>query len=430
MNAFFDQSLPTLYLRTYSQYTDVYRAKTEFSDRVKASQATIQDLVQYILTIDISGSQHQSMGMNWIWQNPMEFVRLVGDVKQFFHDMIYLAGIRLGEIQQPTDPLSIQDDLREWFFKSYLCSTALMNLLSSDNRSFYVRCVYPCCGAADSSWISAATIVGVPAEAIAMGITCRMEFYTKDHPEAQREMRDFLDPRKFGSIDPESIWGKLIRANMLDKALLICAKILPGQTIHGLNHPWIKENLTEGQIKHVAQVAAGFMYKLSGTNTESLERELPLSERIELAKRLQPVRDGMMYAHETARFLFKIMTELPQQDQEQFWFDVVDPRLAEMASHFLYKTWRQMKIEHSFIDQHLQTWLEEDGFKLGTIEQICHPHTDTRLGIQIGRTTYVQRVDAHRYSPVMGDLVMFCPNSGVMTAHNLVGVHFIPVLKN
>jgi len=157
--------------------TDLSQLVQSNFQKIKDGQATPTDLLNFVLTISEGESElmTQSMGMNWMHQNPARLQALVGDVDAFLEEVLSIF-VQAEACGEPTDVLK----LGRWFFPIFLSSRPLMGLLSPAWRERCVREIYPHFGAPNSDWMRTAVLSGVPRASIARAILDRLERASKN----------------------------------------------------------------------------------------------------------------------------------------------------------------------------------------------------------------------------------------------------------
>lgn len=184
-------------------YDEIEKVREHFQTLVDLSSATIEDVLNHILTIDNAGHDTIpcSMGMDWIHRNPNAFREVVVNVDRFVTLVLEVANWaqkmqeRAGDRVHPTIAAGL--DLGREFFPSFIMSWRLMRLLSPTMRESFVNEFYPRWGATNNLWITAAFQTGVPRSQIASAIIERLRAVRVERGMAN-DVDDFL---RYGAGD-------------------------------------------------------------------------------------------------------------------------------------------------------------------------------------------------------------------------------------
>lgn len=469
-------------VRALSSYDDIRAKREEFQVKVADGSVTTVDLIWHILTID-DIDMPQSLGMDWIRNNPTEFAGIVGNVDAFLEEVLRLAELDLESDDTEVKAWDGLHGLRYWFLRSFIGSKDLMALLSPAWRVRYVRDIYPRIGAHTMSWISTAVLSGITRDTIATAILQRLrrveinkgvvndveDFlrYGGGHdlhaapihaalwrlelsrdgmqilrpqietdpsagfPEIERRLHVGVKPREdrilggFPEIPP---WFALSNTELAE-ALRICATKAPAQTLQILRDERVRPRLQPADEDAIVTMATQRMDTIMGVSLETLEGLLDLTDREALARQLKPVQEHYLHAP-TAQFLFRIICELsPYEARRRFWQEVIVPVLKPASAAAVYKAWRQMQLEEDDVESELRSRLDEEGYILSTIRRGSH-QGKVQWFVDVRGTRYVQDRYEHRYFPTEGDLVLFKPTSGHRLTPTVMAVTFIPVMKD
>ncbi len=232
----------------------------------------------------------------------------------------------------------------------------------------------------------------------------------------------------FAEITP---WWALSTAELVS-AMTICAGKLPGKTIAALEFVAMSRGITQEDQVKILHAATSVMTSLDGVSVDTLsKRLLPLQDRVALARRLEaPAASYHWIVKPTAQFLFRIVCDLPREEREAFWVEVVEPKFHDASPSTLYCAWRQLELEERDIEVTLRQWFYETGYVMGTIIQGRHPKGGTQWQVELDGHRFVQSRDQHRYFPKAGDEVIFLPRCGTFLTPNVTAVTFVPVMQD
>ena len=222
-----------------------------------------------------------------------------------------------------------------------------------------------------------------------------------------------------------SSWS-VLTADELHRALLICEAKAPGCLVNMREHmAW---RLNERTVEELVGFSMSRIDTVSGIPDSEIAR-LTLDERRALATRIATVeRNARHMVKPTSQFLFKILTDLPRSERRSFYENTIVRVLKDAHSPAVYSAWRQLNLVEADLDYKLRGWLEEDGYKVGTIHRVPFG-SGWQLAVDVGRMRYVQQRSGHRYHPTAGDQVMFSRSGNRLTS-SVVAVNFVPVMKD